>query len=153
MSQFIKSIEHNNHMNHLLRVTPILVFFMGIQYLIMKNVFPQESLGNYFVFLALSLSCLICGFTVYDSYHRLLLFKDFVIIRSPYSFSAYKLDIRDLKNIHNLSGDNNFGTVVFVLKDERKFSCYFVDYPEEVKIFIQNLIIIHKSEKQLQDAA
>ncbi len=117
----------------------------------MKSLFPEQSLGDYFIFLGSSLSCLITGFTIYDSYHRLIIFKNSIIIKSPFKTKAIKFAILDIAEVFNLTGPTSFGTVTFALKNKKKYTCFFIDNPEEVKQIVESLIKLHQ-DKVNEDA-
>mgnify|MGYP006908388442 CR=1 FL=1 len=138
-------------MSHLVVVVPILVFFLVAQFFVMKSLYPQELLGDYFIFLSASLCLFLNGLIYYDSYHRLLIFEDYIVLNSPFSFKTEKIFMSDIKEVFNPSGQGSFGTVIVQLNTKKKRTCFFIDNPHEVKYLIEELKNL-KSEVEVEAA-
>lgn len=142
----IAKITREHHLNHLTRVLPLIVGIFGIQCYVVSQMNPEASIGNYAIFMAISLGLLIGSLVYYDTKHLVLIFEDRLFISNPLLNSQRMLMLNEIEEIITTEDDLNFASMVLKLQNGEKVFLYFVDYPKHVKKLILELKQPHKED-------
>lgn len=127
-SQLPFTITREKHLDHMVRVVPLLFFGYVIQVFFLSKM--QTALGMAsLVFLGVSLASMIGLFVIYDLKHQVTLFED----RLEINFFGFKKSIRysEIDEIKASTPDESFSTIL-IRHERKKTRIYFVDSSDEV---------------------
>ena len=135
----IAKLTREPHLTHLTRVLPLIVGIFALQCYLVSQMNPEASVGNYAIFMAMSLGILIASLVYYDTKHLVLIFEDRLFIQNPLFNSQRVLMLDEISEVLTTDQEVNFASMIFKLKDGDKIYLYFVDYPQHVKKLIEEL--------------
>lgn len=127
-------VTREKHLDHLVRVVPLIVLGYGIQcYIFMQMKGPFSSTTC--LILGAMLIFMICSFVFYDVNHQITLNEDHLEFR----FLTLKkvISYQDIVSIEITDPTETFGTVMIRAK-HGKFRLYFVDDIDKIKQWIEN---------------
>jgi hypothetical protein len=133
MSESNFSITREKHLDHLVRVVPLIVLAYGIQSYVLMQM--RGTFGGATVFiLGGMLTFLICCFLLYDTKHKVTLFNDHLEINFIGIKTICKYE--DILSIKVSDPKETFGTVTIFAK-HRKIRFYFADDVDKIKQWIE----------------
>lgn len=121
------SITRENHLNHLVRVVPLLALAYGVQSWLMLQWAQGGPTGFLILCLGLSLALSVIGMVFYDQHHRVSFGEDSVTVRAPWLFGQKRFGREDISSIHVEGAEDAFQTVTVKLKNRRTYRFYFTD--------------------------
>lgn len=127
------TITREKHLDHLVRVVPLIVLGFALQCYILGNMSGGES-GGFILFLGGALSAMIATFITYDVQHRAQLFEDRIEVH--FFFSHKTVYFKDITQIEVKDPDQSFSTVT-LHHGKNKIRLYFVDDAPKVKNWIE----------------
>jgi len=134
----ILKLTREKHLDHMVRVVPLVVFGFIIQSYLIMSIDPNEFGKNMVLLLAFSLGTLIAGLSIYDVTHHVTLLEDHLLIEMKWLGKQTKVNFSEIKDIHCRHPDQNFTTVDIILYDNTKYVFYFVDSPVMIKEWIKS---------------
>lgn len=147
-------LTREKHLDHLVRVVPLLALAYGIQgYLMMSwasDGNPTEGpTGLLVLSLGVSLALSVMMMVTYDLRHQVSYGDAGFKVRAPWQFSEKSLDWQQVKEVEIIGGPEEFQTVVVKLQKRGSYTFYFVDNGHEFK---KTFELMTKSEELKQAA-
>jgi hypothetical protein len=142
-SKITLTVTREKHLDHMVRVVPLIVMFYGIQYYMvwqMKLAFAS----NHFLVLGFFLVSMIAGFIAYDRYHKIDCYEDRLEIK--WFFIQHTILYKDVLAVEVPEEEKSFGTVK-LLTARGTHTFFFVDQTKLIKE------IILKAHLEVKEAA
>lgn len=138
MKTILRSITREKHLDHMVKVTPLIFLGFGLQSYILLSMNYSGSIIQHLLGLAFALASMITFFMIHDVYHQVHFYSDH--FESGLSFMGTKKSIsyNDIQSITVSEKDQRFATLTIHTRQMKKISFYFVDAPEEIKVWIEN---------------
>lgn len=128
-----QTFTHEKHLDHLVRVVPLLCFAYGVQSYMMLN-FARGGSTNLLIFtLGVSLAVSVTALITYDYKSVLKWSTDHLILKSPWHFEYKTIQFSEINQIEIIGEEDEFQTVIIKLQNKKKYSFYFVDNGYELK--------------------
>ncbi|MDA8793586.1 hypothetical protein N9N67_10075 [Bacteriovoracaceae bacterium] len=137
-------LERNNHLNHLVRVIPIITFAFAVQCMLIYHFTTGKFLAEFATIVGVGFIALIALLVFYDSNHHIILYKKHMQIYFALMGVNEDINYNDIENITTVDEESSFSTITLQLKDGRKYNLHFIDYPSHVITYILSL----KSDEQ-----
>ena len=157
MEKVIAKLGKENHLNSLMNRLPFLTLIYALQCLLVYHMAKEINLGDFALYMGLSLIFLICSLFIYDKYHHILLYKDHLLVYFEPLNHHRKIYCSEIKEIITPKQECDFSSIMLILKDEKSsaVSLHFIDYPLQVKKVMEQLISQDQKEKETpsQDVA
>jgi len=128
-----QKITREKHLDHLVRVVPILCLAYGIQSFMMMNYAQGGATGVLVFLLGVSLALSVVALVTYDHRHHVAWNEESFEVRAPWSLTTTTIPREAIKSIEVMGGPEEFQTVSVVLHDRRRFTFYFTDNGLEFK--------------------
>lgn len=127
-----KSLTHEKHLDHLVRVVPLLCFAYGIQSYMMLSFARGGSTGLLIFTLGVSLAVSVMALVTYD-YKSIVRWDDSqIMMKSPWHFQFTTIAFSDIQKLDIIGEEDEFQTLV--LKSSKgRYTFYFVDNAFELK--------------------
>lgn len=142
----IKTLKREHHLNHLVNMSPIIVFAFTVQCFLINKFNPEASISEFSIPLAMALGLMIFCFSTYDSKHKIDLYADYMHV----SFSLLNIDLKipfaEITEIQTLDPEAEFSTVI-VFRGEKRYTFYFLDEPATIENFVREWQDAKVSEK------
>ncbi len=145
----IARIGREKHLEMLIGRLPLITVIYGVQCYIllqMENIQHAKDLSS---IIGIFLVTLIVGLFIHDKYHQVLLYNDhLVVFFGPFNHIK-KINYSDIITIEAPENECDFSSILLKLENNTQQAIHFVDYPLQVKSFIEEL----KKKKDLKTAA
>lgn len=128
-------ITREKHLDHLVKVTPLIVLGYALQCYILMNM--KSSLGSMpLMILGIALVMLIGGFVLYDLKHQIKLDQSNLAI----SFFAYHkvIPFQEIHRIHLSESTHSFSILMLETHTQGKIRLYFIDDAHKIKQWIDS---------------
>lgn len=136
MKSSLRLITREKHLDHMVKVTPLIFLGYGLQcYFLMQM--NATGISKHVLGLGLALALMIGLFLLHDVYHQVSFFEEY--LESGWRFSGKKKTINysDIESVEISEKDQSFATLIIRLSNKKKIVFYFVDKPEELKTWIE----------------
>jgi hypothetical protein len=127
------TMTREKHLDHLVRVVPILCLAYGIQSFMMMSYAQGGPTGKLVFLLGVSLALSVLGLVTYDLRHKVSWDAEGFSVGSPWYFKSHTIERSLIAQIDVTGAPEEFQTVRITLKDRRRFTFYFVDNGLEFK--------------------
>jgi hypothetical protein len=138
MNKAIARIGRENHIKHLTRILPFITSIFGVQCYLIYKYAKGIQVGDYAMFLGVSLVTFIVALVYYDNNHHVIIYPKHLHIFFPAMGTDRKVFYNEIDKIIAPEEECNFSTLVLKLKNEEHVVFYFVDYPLHVKELIES---------------
>ncbi len=137
MKNILRSVTREKHLDHMVKVTPLIFLGYGLQCYFLMNMNTQGHLTKHLLVLGFSLACMIGLFLLHDVYHQVNLFENHM--ESGWRFFGKKktINYNEIERIDVSEKEQKFASVIIRLSNKKKIVFYFVDAPEELKTWIE----------------
>lgn len=128
------TVTREKHLDHMVRVVPIIVLFYGIQYYMVFQMGVSFT-NSHFMALGLFLVLMIAGFISYDLHHKIECKENHInVCWGPLNKNIL---YQDILAVEIPEDEKSFSTVKIVTKNgSTKF--FFVDQAKALKLFIED---------------
>lgn len=140
-------ITREKHLDHLVRVVPLLCLAYGIQSFMMMSYAQGGPTGALVFLLGVSLALSVVALVTYDHRHHVAWDAQSFEVRAPWSFSTTTVAREKIQSIDVIGGPEEFQTVHVKLHDRRSFTFYFTDNGLDFKASME------KQDSELRHAA
>lgn len=130
-------LTREKHLNHLVRVVPLLCLAYGIQSYMMMSFAQGGPTGTLILILGLSLALSVMGLVTYDNHHKVSWQDNQFFVKAPWSFSAKEYLKSEIHSVEVIGEEDEFQTVLIQLKNKKRMTFYFVDNGHEFKKFVE----------------
>lgn len=130
-------LTREKHLNHLVRVVPLLCLAYGVQSYMMMSYAAGGPTGTLVLLLGISLAMSVIALVTYDNHHVVTWTDDGFSLRAPWTFGAKSVTRADIHAVDVIGEPDEFQTVIVQLKDQRRLRFYFVDNGHEFKQFME----------------
>jgi hypothetical protein len=128
-----KTLTHEKHLDHLVRVVPLLSFAYGVQSYMMLNFARGGSTGFLIFTLGVSLALSVIALVTYDYKCNVFWSSEKVLFKYPWSFHPKSILMSEISSVEIVGEPEEFQTLILKLKNKRKHTFYFVDNAFELK--------------------
>lgn len=132
-----KIITREKHLDHMVRVVPLIVFAYAIQCYFISHMSPVAHATNGLLFLGACLGMMIAGFVTYDLTHVVKLDYERISIEVKWLKFKNEISFADIKEVVVSHPGESFSGLKLVLQSGKKINFYFVDDAEKVKAWIE----------------
>ena len=129
-------VTHEKHLDHMVRVVPMIFTFYVIQCFVMLKISPTDFTQNSLLFLGVFLAVLISSLLFYDLKHKAEISSAHFIV--SFMFQHHMIEISDIQSVDVSNPGQSFSTVT-LKTSKKKYRIFFVDDAVEVKDFIEDL--------------
>ncbi len=142
----IARIGRDNHLDNLVARLPVLSFLYGLQCLFIYYMIKEIDIGNFALYLAISLIAFVLSMFVYDKYNHVILYSDHILLYFEPLNIKKEIPYEDIKDIITPKEEMPFSSIFIKLKNDEYISLHFIDYPLQVKKVIFELKHLHEEE-------
>lgn len=132
-----KIITREKHLDHMVKVVPLIVFAYAIQCYFIAQMGPVEYATTGLLFLGACLGMMIAAFVTYDLTHIVKLDDEGLSIEMKWLGYRREMKFSELSEIHVSEPGESFSTIKIVSKSGKKYGFYFVDDAEKIKAWIE----------------
>lgn len=136
-----QKITREKHLDHLVRVVPLLCLAYGIQSYMMMSYARGGATGALVFLLGVSLALSVVALVTYDHRHHVAWDEKTFEVQAPWSFKSTTVSRDSIKNIDVIGGPEEFQTVHVTLHDRRRFVFYFTDNGLDFKACMEKQVI------------
>jgi len=133
-----KTLTHEKHLDHLVRVVPLLCFAYGVQSYMMLNFARGGSTSLLIFTLGISLAVSVMALVTYDYKSVVRWNNENIIMKSPWNFSFTTVSFRDVQQMDIIGEEDEFQTIIIKLQN-KSYTFYFVDNAFELKQTFETL--------------
>jgi hypothetical protein len=127
-------ITREKHLDHLVKVTPLIVLGYALQCYILMNM--NGALGSMpLMILGLALVALIGCFVLYDLKHQVKLDQNNLEI--SFYFYHKTIPLKEIHRIHVSESTHTFGILMLETPNQGKIRLYFIDDAHKIKQWIE----------------
>jgi hypothetical protein len=148
MEKVLAKIGHQNHINHLITVMPLITMVYAVQCYVMWKFSPDMLIGDYAITMGCVLSSFIGIMVYYDNNHHALIYEDKLHIYFGLTGTNKIIEFSGIDQIISPDEEVNFSNLIIKTKDKKNHVFYFVDHPFLVKKLIEKQMA---SKDNLQD--
>ena len=153
MEKAVAKLTKENHLNTLLDGLPLLTTLDGVNCLMAHYFIEGINIQAFALSLGGMLIAFVCGLFVYDKYHHVLLYDQYMLIYfQPFGY-AKKIPYQKIHKVITVEEEVHFSSLLIKLKDEKELSLHFVDHPTHAKKFIDELVGMNRLTEELIDSA
>lgn len=152
MNRAIAKLTRENHLSNLISGLPLLTALYGLNCILMYNFIEGLNVGSFALYLGAMLITFVVGLFIYDKYHHVLLYNDHLLIYFQPLQLARKVEYKNIQEIITPEHECEFSSMLIKLKNDQVISLHFIDYPQEVKKVIIQMIVLNE-DKQIKSAA
>lgn len=131
------SITREKHLDHLVRVVPLIVMGYAIQSYILLQMETAIGMGS-ILFLGVALAAMVAGFVTYDLKQKVTIFED--RLESEFFFFRKTIYFHEITSVDISETKQTFASII-IRTGKKKKVYYFIDQPEDIR----NLIQEHKT--------
>jgi hypothetical protein len=128
------AISRENHLDHMVKVVPLIVMGYGIQCYFILNAGHTEFATNCLLGLALGLGLMIVSFITYDLKHQVHFSDESLEIRF-YSFSK-KISYDEIVKIDISHEGQSFTNMTLTIKSGSKHRLFFIDDGDKIRSWL-----------------
>lgn len=128
-----QTLTHEKHLDHLVRVVPLLCFAYGVQSYMMLNFARGGSTSLLIFTLGVSLALSVTALITYDYKSVLKWTSDHLVLKTPWHFDFKTIQFSEIMQIEIIGEEEEFQTVIIKLHNKKRYSFYFVDNGYELK--------------------
>ncbi|MBY0517034.1 MAG: hypothetical protein K2P81_09010 [Bacteriovoracaceae bacterium] len=139
-----QNLTREKHLDHLVRVVPLLSLAYGIQSYLMMSYAKGGSTGTLVMFLGVSLALSVMGLVTYDYRHKVTWNGNQFSVKAPWSFGFKTIEKDKVAEIEIIGAPEEFQTVIVKLKNKQRLVFYFVDNGHEFKASMEEKIMDQK---------
>jgi hypothetical protein len=129
-------ITRENHLNHMVKVAPLIVFIYAIQCYFVQQSSLDLFKTNTLVVLGISLVLMIMGFITYDLTHSVIFEERTLFISVNWLGYEKRLLYDDLVDIRVTEVEQSFSNLILKTKSGKKYRFYFVDDADKIKTWL-----------------
>jgi hypothetical protein len=133
-----KTLTHEKHLDHLVRVVPLLCFAYGVQSYMMLSFARGGSTGLLIFTLGISLAVSVMALVTYDYKSIVRWNGEQVMMKSPWNFEFTTVAFQDIQKIDIIGEEDEFQTVIIKVA-KKSYTFYFVDNAFELKKTFESL--------------
>jgi len=127
-----KTLTHEKHLDHLVRVVPLLCFAYGVQSYMMMSFARGGSTGLLIFTLGISLAVSVMALVTYDYKCIVRWNSEKVMMKSPWNFEFTTVAILEINKVDIIGEEDEFQTVIIKVA-KKSYTFYFVDNGYELK--------------------
>lgn len=142
MNQFPFTVSRENHLNHMVKVAPLVVAGYAIQCYFFSNTKNVNFAADSLLWLGLCLGFMIAAFITYDLKHRVILNHDGIEV--SFLGTSKNMVYDEIVDVDLSHEGQNFANLTVTIASGEKFRFFFIDDAEKVK----ELILNHKQPMQ-----
>lgn len=132
-----KIITREKHLDHMVRVVPLIVFAYAIQCYFISSMSPIEYATDGLLFLGACLGMMIAAFVTYDLTHVVKLAEDSLVIEVKWLNIKNEISFVEIKEVVVSQPGESFSGLKLILKSGRKVNFYFIDDADKIKAWIE----------------
>jgi hypothetical protein len=136
-----RTITREKHLDHLVKVVPVIVFGYALQCYILSAMGPIALGVNTLIFLGIALGAMIGAFITYDLKHQVEFFEDHFTIRFSFLKRQEVVSYSEIAMLEASDEEQNFSHFIIRTRQGKKYKFYFVDDAPALKKWL--------SERQL----
>jgi hypothetical protein len=133
----IFTIKREKHLQHLVNVAPFVAVAFVVQCYLLTYFFQDAPISHFALPLAISLSLMISGLVIYDSYHFLECHSDHFQLGFKFFNLKQQYFYHEISHVEVLEPEASFSSLVIHFITKNKKVIYFVDDAESVKKIIE----------------
>lgn len=137
MGQPFFKISREKHLDHMVKVAPIIVGIYALQCFFIMKMGPQEFAVNGIMFLGACLASMIIGFITYDMTHAVNFYETHLEAEIKWLKYSQKISYYEIEQIEVSDPGQSFSTFCLTLKDGKKHTFYFVDDADKIKTWLE----------------
>ena len=122
-----------------MQILPFITTIFGIQCFLVFKFVKDVQVGDYALFMGLGLISFVYSLFYYDNNNHVLVYTKYLHI-FPVIGVDKKLHYTEIDLIIGPEEECNFSTIIVQMKDKKRHVFYFVDYPLQMKAFIEQQI-------------
>ncbi|MFP5490094.1 MAG: hypothetical protein ACLGG0_01235 [Bacteriovoracia bacterium] len=126
-------LTHEKHLNHLVRVVPLLCLAYGMQSYMMMSFAKGGPTGTLVLLLGLSLAMSVMALVTYDNHYVVKWQEDLFFVKTPWSWKTQQFNRQDIQSIEVIGEVDEFQTVIVKLQNKKRLTFYFVDNGHDFK--------------------
>lgn len=153
MEKALAKLTKENHLNTLLDGLPLLTTLYGINCLMAHYFIEGINIQAFSLSLGCMLIVFVSGLFVYDKYHHVLLYDQYLLIYFQPLGYAKKIPYSQISKVLTAEEDVQFSSVQIKLKSNKDISLHFVDHPKHAKKFIDEMVGITRLTDDVIDTA
>jgi branched-subunit amino acid transport protein AzlD len=120
-------LTHEKHLNHLVRVVPLLCLAYGMQSYMMMSFAKTVPTGTLVLLLGVSLAMSVIALVTYDNYYNVSWADDQFTVKKPWSWKTKTFKRREIQSIEVIGEVDQFQTVIVKFHGKKRITFYFVD--------------------------
>jgi hypothetical protein len=128
------SVTRENHLDHMVKVVPLIVMGYAIQCYFILNAGHTSFAVNCLLGLAVGLGLMIISFITYDLKHHVQFSAEALEIHF-YSFSK-KITYEDILTVELSQEGQSFSTMTLIIKNGSKYRLFFIDDADKIKAWL-----------------
>jgi hypothetical protein len=128
-----KNLTHEKHLDHLVRVVPLLCFAYGVQSYLMVNMARGANTGNLIFTLGFFLAMSVMMLVTYDLKFKVRWDTTRLIFKAPWRFYEKIITFQEIESLEVVGKEDEFQTVLIRLHNRKKYVFYFVDNGHELQ--------------------
>lgn len=148
MGSISRILTREKHLDHMVRVVPIIVIAYAVQCYFIMNMSPGAFAVNGLFFLGACLALMIGAFITYDLTHRVIFNEESFTVSVQWLRYEQTVKYDQLKSIHVSEEAQSFSTLKFTAVNGMKFHFFFVDEADKIKTWVET-----KAQLEINKAA
>lgn len=137
MEKSLRSITREGHLDHMVKVTPLIFLGYGLQCYFLMNVNFNGQISVHLLVLGLALASMIGMFLLHDVYHQVHFFEGHFESGWRFFGKQKTINYSEIQSIDVSEKEQKFASLIIRLQNKRKIVFYFVDKPEEIKTWLE----------------
>jgi hypothetical protein len=126
-------LTHEKHLNHLVRVVPLLCLAYGMQSYMMMSFAKAGPTGTLILLLGVSLAMSVIALVTYDNHYNVSWVDDHFTVKKPWSWKTETFKRQEVQSIEVIGEVDQFQTVVVKFQNKKRLTFYFVDNGHDFK--------------------
>ncbi len=149
MKKPVRSIERNEHMNHLSRIVPLIGTIFMVQCYMLYKITNGQNMGDFAMFLGFSLISIIGILFLYDTKHKVDFYEnDLHIHFAPLGIDK-RINYNEITSVDAVNDQAVFSTITLTTTDGLRHHLHLIDKPQEIKSFLQRQIGVEEEFDQV----
>lgn len=136
MSHFQAILTREKHLDHMVKVVPLIVFAYAIQCYLLAQMGPMGFAVNGLIFLGVCLVSMITGFVVYDLTHAVNFGEEELTVSIKWLGYKKILKYTDILETHVVEPGQSFSSLNLKMMSGKKFTFYFIDEADKIKSWL-----------------
>jgi hypothetical protein len=154
MSEIIKRIQRQHHLQHLTQIAPFITVAYLLQCYMMASFFKDVGISQFAIPLAISLAVMLGALVIYDCYHYMNICEDGLEIGfTPLNIKT-NVPYSQIKEVEVFDPEAHFSTLILHFHNDSKKIIYFVDEAILIKAIIDEIMKIqNENQTEIKKAA